>query len=192
MITTSEQRNKVNVKLWYETAGNKYSKEALKFHVNKLLHSEVEELNDAADQRSIFDAIGDVWFVRTEIDLILEHVGNNALLDPSIKRGALHAADAIIYDMQMHDQKLLQRICAEVIKSNFSKFCKTEEEAADTLNWYRDTKRVYARYEKVGDLFVIRSLLDQKDSNGNDYPKDKILKSINFKGPDFSALLEAA
>jgi NTP pyrophosphatase (non-canonical NTP hydrolase) len=68
--------------------------------------------------------------------------------------------------------------------SNMSKFCKTVEEVEDTIVAYATGKhpskmgvQIATHYEQVGDLYIIRRNSD-----------NKVMKSINFKEPDFSAI----
>jgi len=66
--------------------------------------------------------------------------------------------------------------------SNMSKFCKTRQEAVDTVIAYELGKHpskpgvvIDTVFEQVGDLYVVRRTSD-----------NKVMKSINFKEPDFS------
>ena len=64
-----------------------------------------------------------------------------------------------------------------VHKSNMSKVCKTEEEAQETVEWYRENKLdVYdsPAYRKSGDYWVVYN-----KSSG------KVLKSINYQRVNF-------
>ncbi len=56
-----------------------------------------------------------------------------------------------------------------ITKSNFSKFCTSEEEAIESVNAYK-SKGVETYYKKVNDYFVVYRSEDHK-----------ILKSINYK-----------
>ena len=76
----------------------------------------------------------------------------------------------------------LDKIFTEVHNSNMSKLCKSEEEAIETVEWY---KLNVPRYEqpsykksKFGNFWLI---YDQKTS--------KILKSINYKSPNIQYIL---
>lgn len=65
-----------------------------------------------------------------------------------------------------------------VHESNMTKFCKTEEEAIDTVRWYKENE---TRYKKPS---------YRKSSNGVHYivfdaETDKILKSINYSPVKF-------
>jgi hypothetical protein len=66
--------------------------------------------------------------------------------------------------------------------SNMSKFCKTRQEAIDTVIAYELGTHpnkmgviIETEFEQMGDLYVIR-----RNKDG------KVMKSINFKEPDFS------
>ncbi len=78
-----------------------------------------------------------------------------------------------------------------VMEANFSKFCKTVEEAEATLKAYREIK-VDVHYKRVGDLYVIRSSFNQIGIDGKTYSKDKILKSINFIEPRFIGIPDSS
>lgn len=67
-----------------------------------------------------------------------------------------------------------------VVRSNFSKFCTSEEEAkseVDRINL--ESGEGYARYDQVGEIFVLRRESD-----------DKVLKPSTYLPKDFSALEE--
>jgi NTP pyrophosphatase (non-canonical NTP hydrolase) len=66
--------------------------------------------------------------------------------------------------------------------SNMSKFCKTRQEAVDTVIAYELGNHpnkigvaIDTVFEQVGELYVVRRTSD-----------NKVMKSINFKEPDFS------
>lgn len=68
----------------------------------------------------------------------------------------------------------------EAIRSNFSKFCPTEEEAKENVAYYDELYGAgYARYDEVKDVYILRRNLD-----------DKVLKSLKYSPKDFSALGE--
>ncbi len=69
--------------------------------------------------------------------------------------------------------------------SNMSKFCQTRQEALDTVIAYELGKHpnkmgvhMATEFEQVGDLYVVK-----RKSDG------KVMKSINFKEPDFSFII---
>jgi predicted HAD superfamily Cof-like phosphohydrolase len=68
--------------------------------------------------------------------------------------------------------------------SNMSKFCKTRQEATDSVIAYelgvhpaKMGERIDTKFEQVGELYIVRRISD-----------NKVMKSINFKEPDFSAI----
>lgn len=63
-----------------------------------------------------------------------------------------------------------------VYKSNMSKFCKTKEEALESIKNYT-FKRIETYTKKVGKNWVIYRSSD-----------DKVLKGINYKAPDLTVL----
>lgn len=80
----------------------------------------------------------------------------------------------------------LDHLMSAGFTSNMSKFCRTEEEAVETVNAYRNGTHpnkqgeiIETYFEQQGDLYVVRRLSD-----------DKVMKSINFKEPDFSIITD--
>ena len=76
-------------------------------------------------------------------------------------------------------------ITRAVYMSNMSKFCKTIEETHSTINAYLDGTHpnklgihMATSYEQVGELYVVKRVID-----------GKVMKSINFKEPDFSFII---
>lgn len=72
----------------------------------------------------------------------------------------------------------------EVMKSNFSKYCKKEEDAKESVRLYAEGihpnkmgKKIETYYEKVDSFFIIKQKSD-----------GKILKSMHFKEPEFKKL----
>jgi NTP pyrophosphatase (non-canonical NTP hydrolase) len=85
---------------------------------------------------------------------------------------------AMVQGMNIYD------ILRAGIESNMSKFCKTEQEAIDTVTAYHNGTHsdkmgisINVIYEQVGELFVIKR-----------YNDGKTMKSINFKQPDFTCV----
>lgn len=63
--------------------------------------------------------------------------------------------------------------------SNLSKFCKTEDEAIDTVRSYCESQVYYnVDYFKVNDLYVVRGY--KRGIRGINSEQSKILKSINY------------
>ena len=115
----------------------------------RLMLEEMEELKDAfyrGDKEEFVDACVDIHWVLHNIT----HVTG------LIKLG--------IFDKAFD----------EVTKANFSKYCKTEEEAIESVKLYKELD-VETYYKQVGDYFVIYRSSD-----------DKILKSMNFQKPDYN------
>lgn len=69
-------------------------------------------------------------------------------------------------------------IFALVTESNFSKFCKTEEEAQETVDYYNDKEHNgFAYLEKTQGLYVVKRTED-----------GKVLKSLGYFKPNLSAI----
>lgn len=149
-----------------------YDEEAKEFWDADLQNDEIEKL----------DALGDMIFVAWGITHHLELSEPMAATQMSI----LYVLE------QLNLTKPYETSVAvfnEVVRSNFSKFCKTEGEAKQTVLYYDKTLNVEVTYQAVEDFFIIRSNADQVGLDGNPYRKDKILKSIHFSEPCFKAIL---
>lgn len=72
---------------------------------------------------------------------------------------------------------IYQECFDEVAKSNFSKFCKSEQEARLSVESYK-SKKIEAYYRKVHNYFVVVRKADEK-----------VLKSINWQEPDFEKII---
>lgn len=72
-----------------------------------------------------------------------------------------------------------------VYVSNLSKFCKNQEELQDTVAKYMNLEvQVYPEGEFP--TVCVKSEFDQKDINGDNYPKGKFLKGMKYQPPAFS------
>jgi NTP pyrophosphatase (non-canonical NTP hydrolase) len=80
----------------------------------------------------------------------------------------------------------INEVVRECLNSNMSKFCSTEQEAIDTVEAYhngthpdKEGVSISVYYEQRGDKWIVLRLKD-----------DKVMKSINFKQPDFSNIVD--
>jgi len=72
-----------------------------------------------------------------------------------------------------------------VYVSNMSKFCANDEELDATVDKYRALKvALYAEGEYP--TMCVKSSEDQKDINGDNYPKGKFLKGVKYQPPVFA------
>lgn len=121
-------------------------KEELDLAIN-LIEEEYYELKEAVSDNSlndIADAIGDLYFVVTQMAMVCG----------------------------LNPEELVQK----VYDSNMSKLCKTEDEAIQTVSHYLQ-KGIKTYIEQKDEYFIIKRSED-----------GKVLKSINFKEPDWSYL----
>lgn len=168
---------------WQTVAGNDVS------HQNGVNHlffydEEAKEFFDAVqdnDPVEMLDALGDMIFVAWGITHHLQ-------LDEPMAASQM----SILYVLEKmklaEPQRVATEVFEEVVRSNFSKFCQTEEEAQTTVQHYADKLSVEVAYKPVEDFFIIYSTQDQKGSDGKDYRANKILKSVNFSEPNFSEI----
>jgi hypothetical protein len=149
-----------------------YDEEAKEFWDADLQNDEIEKL----------DALGDMIFVAWGITHHFELPEPMAATQMSILYVLEKMNLANPYETSV-------AVFEEVVRSNFSKFCQTEDEAKATVRHYDESLNVKVSYQPVDDFFIIRSSADQTGSDGNPYRKDKILKSIHFSEPCFKNIL---
>lgn len=124
--------------------------------------------------------------VNFRLDLINEEFSE---LKEACKKGDLvDVADAlsdILYVVYGAGHALglnLDKLFAEVHQSNLSKLCKSEEEAKETVEWYKQNEIRYTSpsYRKApkGDFWVVY-----------DAETSKILKSIRFRLPNLAQIM---
>lgn len=73
----------------------------------------------------------------------------------------------------------------EIHASNLSKVCKTQQDLKKTQVYYNKLGvKTYA--EETGGGWVVKVAEDFTDTEGNNYPKGKFLKSVSYKKPDLT------
>jgi hypothetical protein len=158
-MTDNQQR----ISLWLTLAGKKAPEQVQMVDKEffelwyRLMLEELEETKQAFEDNNIAEVIDGL------VDI--EWVHNN-----------------LTHMMGLLQSKVYQKAFDEVDTSNFSKYCKTEEEAIESVKHYserKDDKQCEAYYKQVGNFWVVFRKSD-----------DKILKSIKFKEPDIKSILE--
>lgn len=122
---------------------------------------------------------------------------------------AIHGLEAYGEKLNAHMETMLRIACRighmhgypveqdlqAVVDSNFTKFDKTEDDAWQTKAKYSqlgvDTEYHQASYEGTK-LYVTKVATAGKGSDGKNYPAGKWVKSVNFKEPVYSSLVEVA
>ena len=129
-----------------------------------------------------------VNLTKLRLNLILEEV--QELKDAHTNNDFPEIIDAmadilyVVYGMGASYGVNLDKAFDMVHRSNMSKLCRTEQEAIDTVSWYKDQLNkglspyntpVYKRGNDAGDYWVV-------------YNEDtgKVLKNINYNAVDFS------
>jgi len=135
---------------WLELAGNKFNDSSKINLAEKLIQEEIAELKQGVKEnntREILDAFADVIWVLCNLT----------------------------YYKGISIKELIE-IIKKVEISNYSKFCKNEQEAIDTVkaysngsHWDKQGVIIEAYYEKVNNYYIIKRKSD-----------DKVLKSINY------------
>jgi hypothetical protein len=155
--------NQQQVALFLTLAGKKapeqvqmVSKEFFSFWYNFMLE-ELEETREAYEQDNIVKVIDGT----VDLDWAL----NN-----------------LTHMMGLLQSKVYQKAFDEVDRANFSKFCKTEEEAIESVKNYSertDDKQCEAYYKQVGNFWIVFRKSD-----------NKILKAKSFSEPNIKSILE--
>lgn len=163
------------IEKWVDTAGLTQDDILTQFTV---LSSEIIETMEGIvtkNRSEILDGLSDTHWMVT----VVKYLTNNKfdLMDQYRECIAL----AKQYDDSISDEEI-KTYQEAVLKSNFSKFCKTKKEVEKTVDKYNKIG-VEVKGVKVGGLYVIRSIKDQSGSDKKSYPKNKILKSIDYKEP---------
>ena len=79
----------------------------------------------------------------------------------------------------------------EVCSKLLTRLCSSEEVAAATIKKYADEKGIETHYEEspsIPGMFAVRSSKDQTSLDGEHFPANKFLKSIEFAEPVFKEL----
>lgn len=171
-----------------------------------LLEEEIRELKQAiADNNrvEILDALCDIKYVNdgtaNMIGFSLSECGVSwTLMSLFYDNFDKHNTDLILYEISVHEPFMISDIDFKVIlianilkfkldnfktallrvhESNMSKFCKTEEEANETVKSYFE-KGIETYFKLVNDYYVVYRSED-----------NKVLKSINYKPVDLTDLV---
>lgn len=120
-----------------------------------------------------------VNLVKEEVNELLTAVENNDMVE--ICDGIADSLWVITQLGMLHGINI-NEVVRECLTSNLSKFCDTEDEAIATIKAYHEGTHpdkmgvsISVYYEQHGDKWIILRMKD-----------DKVMKSINFKQPDFS------
>lgn len=106
-----------------------------------------------------------------ETRLAFEKKDLSTLVDGIVDLQWVHANMILMAGLQDRYDEFFQKVA----DSNFSKFCKTEDEARKSVEFYKTERNIEAHYEKVGEYFILL-----RNSDG------KILKSVNWKEPEIN------
>ena len=169
---------------WVEVAG--LSKEKDLATQQECFFEERDEFMEAykrKDSVEMMDAVADMAFVKDVIATLLNGEDEDDVLDMGMRVYVL-SAQAGFKELKV------KLACQEVIRSNFTKFCVSPEDAGLSVREYASIGVQAESVERDG-YWVIVSLADQEDDKGKKYPKGKILKGIHYEPPQLKAILEA-
>lgn len=156
---------------------------------------DIRVLNNAAGNTPMSPSDDNYWDdLKRQADLIQSEL--NETFDAIEERNLTKLRDGAC-DIEVTNKGLFHRgsipyneDMSEVINALYSRFCKTEQEAKETMEHYRtiEVETHSVNHEETG-YIVILSSKDQKGTDGEDYPEGKWLKSIYRKKPQFDESL---
>lgn len=154
----------------------------------KVMFQEMNEIIEGILEKSpqeIMDGVTDVDWMLEMIDYLLDDTAKELVGDADLRAEFNNLLDIVEkhYPGLLGEYLLSFREAVRV--SNFSKFCKTEEEAEESVEEYK-RNGVEVSYREVDGLYVLYSTKDQDDDYGKHYNKNKILKSINYAEPNIT------
>lgn len=144
---------------------------------------EAVEATEAMVEKSLkeaFDAVCDVHWM----DGMIKHLSNG---ERTIEAGVNRVLDAAVKQFGPVITEHLEQAKQDVLDSNFSKLCLTEENLNATIAKY-EAMGLEVESQNMGGFWVVRSAKNQVGSDGKDYGHRKALKSVSFHEPEFAFL----
>ncbi len=122
---------------------------------------------------------------KLRVSLIAEEL--NEFEEAIIRRDLVEVADALCDIQYVLSGAVLEfglgekfkTLFEEVQRSNMSKACESEEEARETVGYYKTEKEIDAYYEKKDGKFLVYRKRD-----------NKTLKSVNYSPADLKSILQ--
>ena len=127
------------------------------------------------------------------IDDIIQNIKDNEPLD--VLTESMSDFSIILNSYCAASKIDINSVITEIVKSNFTKLCKTKQQLDDTVKYYTDLGvETYVRESMLpqddGSVqYVVYSSKEQEDVNKKMYRADKFLKCIDWKEPDLSFAL---
>jgi len=171
---------------FHKIAGIEPSLDAMPLQ-RKMLISELEEYNEADTLHEIVDGIGDVYYLYLGGIYHTAHHAAEYYLRKTVT-GLLHELDTILAMTPYNSHDVFNIIH----EANLTKFCRTEESAIISCNIYKEMG-VTVHYEMIehkGEVYyVLKVAEDVTLPNGKQFPKGKVMKSHEFKEPNFDFII---
>ncbi|NDC54902.1 MAG: hypothetical protein EBZ74_11665 [Planctomycetia bacterium] len=129
--------------------------------------------------------------VKLKMDLIIEEVAElkNAIMEHNFMEVADALGDIlyVVYGAAISFGIDIEKVFSLIHESNLSKLCSSQEEAEQTVNWY---KKKYAKGETPYDTPNYKYCEDISKFVVFNESSGKILKNVNYHPVDLSFLLE--
>ena len=135
-------------------------------------------------------------YVQLSVKLVEEEVNGEGELLDSYNKGNLEGVlDGLGDTLKVVSQLCFalavdpENILTEVNRSNFSKFCATEEEAEESVESYRNSLRYKGvHYVQNAGLYIIKGWYIEQDE---EVDAPKVLKGIKFFEPNMKQFIHA-
>ena len=144
-------------------------------------------VNLPTDDKSVIELF------KIAIDDIVQNINDKVELDVLIE--TMTDFSIILNSYCVASNIDLNAVIEEVVKSNFTKLCKTQQQLDDTVKFYSDLGvETYVRESMIpqedGTIqYIVFSSKEQEDVNKKMYRANKFLKCIDWKEPDLSFAL---
>jgi metal-sulfur cluster biosynthetic enzyme len=171
---------KKTIPMWAKAFGFNESDLTTQLEVAVYEAVEAIEAVEKMDIRQGFDAVCDFDWMNE----MVKHLSDEGRSLEGANKRLLDAVDSRfggVIRTHLHQAKY------DVLESNFSKLCSTEDYLKETIEKYRNLG-IETESEKIGGFWVVRSSKNQTDANNKDYGYRKALKSVEFFEPEFSFL----
>lgn len=130
-----------------------------------------------------FQAIGESGIIYQAVTACVLYVESDQLSSEELG-GMFHAVINCVECFAISEGIDLANDLKAVNDSNFSKFCKTANEALATIHKYKTEFGVDSEYRATGDDNYPFAVYVAETKG--DFPKGKLLKSVDYQGPIFS------
>jgi hypothetical protein len=167
---------------WADACGLKQEDLLTQYEVAVFEACEIIEAIAEKDLVEVLDGISDLSWMSE----MVQHLSNG---ERSLELAVRRVIAAAEKSFGSSIRENLQKSHEAVLKSNYSKFCTSKKQLEETIAKYQSPNiGIDVEFERIGDVFVVRSAKNQTGHDNKDYGQRKILKSTGYFEPDYSFL----